>query len=180
MICLILTISTSEDWFDDLNYGPDVNDPGTVLTVEDDDFFEEYSTMEISEFDCFRSEDSKDSDCFMSDDDEDSVCSSPSGSEDSWFKMFDFIFFPAMNKFSAKLKFTVALHVRIQQVEEVLSGEMKFWEALLIMFVIRITNWYKSKKRKQVHLLVFQNANTGFVNLSVALVENMKDLQRDA
>ena len=52
----------------------------------------------MSEFDYFRSEDSKDSDCFMSDDDEDSACSSPSRSEDSWIGMFDLIFSLATRK----------------------------------------------------------------------------------
>ena len=45
----------------------------------------------------------------------------------------------------------VAQHVQTQQVEEVLSGEMKSREALLVMFVVRI----KKEKRKQFHFIGF-------------------------
>ena len=80
---MILTISTSEDRIDDLNFGPDKNGQGTVMVVEDDDFFEEDSMMEISELGCFRSDDLRESECFTSNDYENLICSSPSGSEDS-------------------------------------------------------------------------------------------------
>ena len=113
MVCLILTILTSEDWLDELNFGPDENGPATVEAVEDDDFFEEYFMAKISEFDCLGSDDPKGSDCFTSDDDADSICFSHSGYEDCWAEVF----------------------------------------------VIVITNWFKSAKWKKLIHLMLQNAN---------------------
>ena len=83
VVWMILTLSTSEDRIDDLNFGPDENGQATVMVVEDDDFFEEDSMTEISELGCFRSDDHRESECFTSDDYENLICFSPSGSKDS-------------------------------------------------------------------------------------------------